>query len=72
MMITQSIMKRYGFDVQHIEGRRRYTRQYDDRLCVVIYEANYLFYFEHAGGITYIDNEAHLQRLYIALTGVAL
>ncbi len=60
MSLSKSTFLNLGFEhFDHVD-RRSYTRQYDDRFFVTIYESNGLFYFQHEGGITYINDEAHL------------
>jgi hypothetical protein len=69
MGLTDSFMIQYGFKKSDLGDRRCYTRQYDDRMWVAIYEANGLFHFQHEGGISYIDSEVQLAKLYEVLTG---
>ena len=72
MSLTKPTVLNLGFERYDYGDRRCYTRQYGDHECLTIYEANGLFYFQHEGGITYINDVAHLRNLYIALTGKQL
>lgn len=72
MSLIKSTVISLGFERYDYGDRRCYTRQYGDHECLTIYEANKLFYFQHEGGITYIDDETHLRKIFNALSGKEL